>query len=426
MAQNQMQGLFTGAGVNDVYALQRQERDQKVRQAMADSAGAGGNFYANLQAQANEQMSQALQGGVRGLLQGTDLAPAEDPRLASARKREGDRNDINQMLAGFKSDDGKISEDELKQGYAELMSRGYPQEAASFLQQAQSMRKLDIDTAKANADMLAARNKGRLSGSKLKFEGDTVRTTDGGTWTLAKAEDGSLVPQKIGGEGGPTFNPKGAVITVKGKTPEEEVDHAFNIKSAEVWAEEKGDLRKAVDKQRTGLGLAKRALELLPQIKTGGITKISDSVTDFFGLTDANRGEFTNVTGEVLINKIGEFGSNPTEGERAFLEQVSAGMRQGWGVNEAILKRLVKIYGASLKRTSGYLGMNFTEVNKAKAAEASAMADDAQSLLDAWGAEEATEEASVVPLPELADRVIGQKYQSPNGLLTWTAEGWVQ
>ena len=140
MAQNQMQGLFTGPGVNDVYARQRQERDQKVRQAMADSAGAGGNFYANLQAKANEQMSQAFQGGVRGLLQGTDLAPAEDPRLAAARKREGDRNEINDMLAGFKADDGKISEDELRKGYSELMSRGYPQEAASFLKQAQSMQ----------------------------------------------------------------------------------------------------------------------------------------------------------------------------------------------------------------------------------------------------------------------------------------------
>jgi len=419
MATNNYQNLFQGASMQDVGQQMGQEREARIRQAMADNLRSGGNYYSSLIAKANAQQAEGFRGIASALGQKTGILN-EDPRLAKARTRDKDKGEIMGILGGFsdpKSPGGKkITQQEMEIGFSELMKRGYPQEAASFLQQAQSMRKLDIDS-------LEARNKGKLSGSKLKFEGDTVRTTDGGTWTLAKAEDGSLVPQKIGGEGGPAFNPKGAVITVKGKTPEEEVDHAYNIKSAEVWAEEKGDLRKAVDKQRTGLGLAKRALELLPKIKTGGITKISDAVTDFFGITDANRGEFTNVTGEVLINKIGEFGSNPTEGERAFLEQVSAGMRQGKKVNEAILKRLVKIYGASLKRTSGYLGMNFTEVNKAKAAEASAMADDAQSLLDAW---EAPEEAPVVPLPELGDRVIGQTYQSPNGPLTWSAEGWVK
>ena len=420
---NEFQGLFQGAGVGDVRQAMEQERVGRIRQAMANTGNLGTQYtpnYAAAIAGGRQEMSEAIGGLGRAVGNEMGMEIPDDPRIQKAQQREKDKGEIMGILGGFsdpKSPGGKkITQQEMEIGFSELMKRGYTKEAQEFLSMSQSMRKLDIDS-------LAARNKGKLSGSKLKFEGDTVRTTDGGTWTLAKAEDGSLVPQKIGGEGGPAFNPKGAVITVKGKTPEEEVDHAYNIKSAEVWAEEKGDLRKAVDKQRTGLGLAKRALELLPKIKTGGITKISDAVTDFFGITDANRGEFTNVTGEVIINKIGEFGSNPTEGERAFLEQVSAGRRQGKNVNEAILKRLVKIYGASLKRTSGYLGMNFTEVNKAKAAEASAMADDAQSLLDAW---EAPEEATVVPLPALGDRVIGQTYQSPNGPLTWSAEGWVK
>jgi len=236
MAQNQMQGLFTGAGVNDVYALQRQERDQKVRQAMADSAGAGGNFYANLQAKANEQMSQAFQGGVRGLLQGTDLAPAEDPRLAAARKREGDRNEINDMLAGFKSDDGKISEDELKQGYAELMSRGYPNEAASFLQQAQSMRKLDIDSTKASNKETSLDLRERVH--ELNTDRKVKSTTDIGDFEdkskrkfkkiALVMKDGTTSTVTIPWDGDESISPVGALVGIdsEGQTSQKRVDEA--------------------------------------------------------------------------------------------------------------------------------------------------------------------------------------------------------
>jgi len=421
MAQNQMQGLFKGPGVNDVYALQRQERDQKVRQAMADSAGAGGNFYANIQAKANEQMSQALQGGVRGLLQGTDLAPAEDPRLAAARKREGDRNDINQMLAGFKSDDGKISEDELKQGYAELMSRGYPNEAASFLQQAQSMRKLDIDSTKANAALQKAINSSATNlGKEVKSTHKLGQYDDpeGKPYTkiLSVYKDGTTEELDIYADG--------SRVDSAGLTAEGGVNQAYKVESANLWAKNKDKMAKSVGKMGLGLAQAKRALELLPKIKTGGMAVLNKGITDFLGTTPANVGEFNNVTGQVIIQKIGEFGANPTEGERKFLAQVEAGLSQGKQVNEAILKQLIKIYQGKLDRTSKHLGMDYTQYHKSVSEGAKEMSEEAQSVIAGWGDAANQNPPTVAPRPDEADLNIGDELQSPNGLLRWNGSKW--
>ena len=42
MARQPFQGLFQGPSVGDVMSLRNKERDTRIRQAFADSAGAGG------------------------------------------------------------------------------------------------------------------------------------------------------------------------------------------------------------------------------------------------------------------------------------------------------------------------------------------------------------------------------------------------
>ena len=195
---------------------------------------------------------------------------------------------------------------------------------------------------------------------------------------------------------------------------------------AKVWAEQRPALRASVKTQRIGLNMATKALKLLPKIKTGGFSVIEKSITDFFGITDKNVGQFNNLTGQVLINKIGEFGANPTEGERRFLEKVEAGLSQSKPVNEAILKEIIRIYERSLNRTSKYLGMNFREANEAKSKESKEMSDKAKALIDSWDTTSSASTATpVVPLPPLANRVAGQIYQSPSGPKKWTGTGWV-
>ncbi len=360
-----MQGLFTGPGVNDVYARQRQERDQKVRQAMADSAGAGGNFYANLQAKANEQMSQAFQGGVRGLLQGTDLAPAEDPRLAAARKREGDRNEINEMLAGFKADDGKISEDELRKGYAELMSRGYPQEAASFLQQAQSMRKLDID-----ADSVAQKSgasgvkgaqhafekitkhrdsKGRIllrsvskekTGGKVKFEwtDEVGNAVDAPTGKLQSLDEGGQTTAEVQADRAALIVKRREEKTT-GAKEESDIDAGAATKLK--WKDSRQAMIDLGEAAKLEFQDITRAIELTDKIKTGGGMQMVLKVRQFLGVNSGDAGELASLFRTGVIARLKEMGTKPTDKDLEYLESAVQNLGQDQETNQRILRRMV-------------------------------------------------------------------------------------
>ena len=359
MAQNQMQGLFTGPGVNDVYARQRQERDQKVRQAMADSAGAGGNFYANLQAKANEQMSQALQGGVRGLLQGTDLAPAEDPRLAAARKRETDKTEIMAMLSGY-SDDGVITPDEMRLGYSELMRRGYPNEARQFLKDAQSEELGKANTLKAQAAKAKASN---APDSKFSFEKRaTYKDTKTGAEyvrLISKVKEGpDAGKEKTTWEdkaGNPIERPPSAkdlrrltdedqtsselyedrssLITLRRTEQEELAQTKSNIKLTEnqkiVWQGVQEDQRKLMPQFEAAMEKSDDLLLLLEKIETSGIDNMQLEIKGFFGWNDetvADETAFNSGTKEYLTEILSVMGRNPTDFDVKFLEKITPNM----------------------------------------------------------------------------------------------------
>ena len=384
-----MQGLFTGPGVNDVYARQRQERDQKVRQAMADSAGAGGNFYANLQAKANEQMSQAFQGGVRGLLQGTDLAPAEDPRLAAARKRETDKTEIMDMLSGY-NEDGKISEDELRKGYSELMSRGYPQEAASFLQQAQSMRKLDIDATKAitsaQAAATAARyglkstdkigefedTNGRKFNKYVKFNKDNTQETvvipwDGDSNKPAEGELSPLGPKGLTPEGrieeagdtsAATEIPKRGTAQFKElltrKTNELKSNLNVTEDKAKKWADKALQTRESTLGNATvaqqGVGSLRSLLALARARTQGGdINSAYQALKRSFGKESQPDAEFRTGSQMLMIKNLKRlFGAKATDKDFEELAKAFAQDAQPSAANVAILENMLEEYEDSI------------------------------------------------------------------------------
>jgi len=430
MATNNYQNLFQGASMQDVGQQMGQEREARIRQAMADNLRSGGNYYSSLIAKANAQQAEGFRGIASALGQKTGILN-EDPRLAAARKRETDKNEIMGILGGYSDPNSpggaEITEEEMKMGFSELMNRGYTAEAQQFLTMAQSMRTSANQTLTAEAARLKAINAGLPDGLELSREGENIKTVDGGIWAVDKSTRGKLIYNKIGGGGGNTFIAEGAQILKDGLTPLELTEQEYKLESARVWAKEKGKMREAVTSQGKSLTLAKRALELLKTIpKTGGMTKINDAITDFLGTTPADRGEFASATGEILINKIGEFGSNPTEGERAFLQGISAGLGRGKKVNEAILKQLIKMYGASTGRASRYLNMSFSEVNKAKSNEAKKMSDEAAKVLAEWNKEEVTKDApKTTTKPNEADLKIGDVRTPPNGIPhKWNGTGW--
>ena len=182
MAQNNTSGLFGGASVEDVYATKRAENRAKVRQAGADSANMGGNFYANLQAKANEQLGQAARGVVGGLLEGTSLAPAEDPRLAAASKREADRVKFQAMFKDLKMDS---SEDYYKMAQ-EFRIAGYSSEADKLVTQGHGFGKekrentlVDVSVDRLSLETKVATDKQTLENQKQKFvETSTNRGMD--------------------------------------------------------------------------------------------------------------------------------------------------------------------------------------------------------------------------------------------------------
>ena len=172
MAQNNSNGLFGGPTVDDLYAAKRAQNRQSVRQAGADSAAMGGNFYANLQAKANEQLGQAVSGTVGGLLQGTALAPPEDPAFAKAEKREADRIKFGQRFKDLKMD----SADDYYKMAQELRAEGYMGEADKlvlqghgFNKQSRENRKVDIDENRLDFEKLDAGNKNTLANQKQNF-----------------------------------------------------------------------------------------------------------------------------------------------------------------------------------------------------------------------------------------------------------------
>lgn len=152
MARQPFQGLFQGPSVGDVMSLRNKERDTRIRQAFADSAGAGGGFFANRMAKLAQQQQEAIRGAGQHI--GSYFAPGlinEDPRLTKARKRDTDKVEIQGILGKFtdlSSDGGpNITEKELQIGFSELMKRGYPEEAQRFLSMSQSKggeRRADI------------------------------------------------------------------------------------------------------------------------------------------------------------------------------------------------------------------------------------------------------------------------------------------
>lgn len=143
-------GLFGGASPGDIRSLMEQENQARVRQAFLDQTKAGGGPLA---ANAARYREQGLQGLDRMLGAGAGMMGMEmpqDPRMVKANKREADKTEILRVLDGYAKSDGRIDENEMMAGYSLLMSKGYPDQARKFLDDAKKLA--DIDRLKASAE----------------------------------------------------------------------------------------------------------------------------------------------------------------------------------------------------------------------------------------------------------------------------------
>lgn len=93
-----------------------------------------------------------------------------------------------------------------------------------------------------------------------------------------------------------------------------------------------------------------RMIQINERVMTGGATALTKAVTDFFGMTSADLGEFNRASGELVLSTIRALGANPTEGERNFLTDIQPNIGQSPEVNAKILKNLMTIFERQVAR----------------------------------------------------------------------------
>ena len=90
-----------------------------------------------------------------------------------------------------------------------------------------------------------------------------------------------------------------------------------------------------------GLNDVNTLLEIVGELEQGGnLVALQDKVLRVFGQQATEAGVFNNLAKELLVNRIKAFGANPTEGERAYLEQLIPALENTAEVNSALLNRM--------------------------------------------------------------------------------------
>ena len=350
MARTALSGLFGGSSELDVLGLMRREEEAASKQARAFPTST-----ASIAAAAQQEGKNALKKMFGGVAGGLGLDVAVDPKLAKARKRETDKREIMGILQEYATDG--FSEEEMNQGYALLMRKGYPEEARKFLADAKMM--VDMERLRASTELDKAKaategkeGKGKVQSSKviseakdpatgIKYTQSEILYKSGMTEVIVRDQYGNQYNLEEYKE--LVKNKKLESVGPRGLTKEEREDEDRVKEAGKLFVKEKSDARQNLRKNEELVKKARQAIAILPKIKTGGLATKFMGITNYFGLTDENVGQFNNITAKMLLKSLGQLGANPTEGERQFIQTAEAGMLQGREVNDRILKELVKI-----------------------------------------------------------------------------------
>jgi len=205
---------------------------------------------------------------------------------------------------------------------------------------------------------------------------------------------------------GETVTPTGKVATISGTTGQSgeeqdaarkseiefkenleretlEIKQKFNIgeKEAGLWLEEVSEARTNITKLAPQLRKAYEQRELLTKIKTGGVVPSTyKAILNFLGveaqgIIDAER--FNKLAKEQMIGVLGNFGSNPTEGERASAQELVASINDLTEVNAQTIEAYIRELQYSYDDYSRVLAEGATPQSVSKA-----RLRDIQSVID--------------------------------------------
>lgn len=344
-----VKGLFGGPTPQDIRQLMARENEARIVQAQK-MGSAGGQPIAGNMAAASQRMRNAFNTMTGGLATAMGRGP-QDPRLARAVKRDTDRQEILQILEGYKTNDGVIDEREMKQAYALLISKGYTTEARQFLVDAKSMVDMEYVKNIKGQSKLTGQGEALKSSQVLEsfVDSDTkkrYRTVlhnykDGSTKTFTLDDTGRKIDiDTLKGEKIP--------VGPKGLPSADRVSEHLNKQEGELTIKEKGEWNKEkfteiskAPEYSQNMVQADRLLGLLETIKSTG--QLQDSVLtlkEFFGVAPANLTEFDSKTREYVTTQLQMMGRNPTDFDLKFLLRVNPGMLKSKAGNIRLLTLL--------------------------------------------------------------------------------------
>jgi len=187
--------------------------------------------------------------------------------------------------------------------------------------------------------------------TELAYQDGTIETK----FTDTQGIEGTPGPKAypISGTTGSSQAEKDAAIAARDSVLQEQRIALENIKTelkigeeeAKLWLAEKTEASKKVAELYPKLTKAYEMRALLPSISTGGVvpsmykTILTALGVDAEGVVDAGR--FEKLAKEQMIALLGNFGSNPTEGERASASELVASLNDVKGLNARTIESFI-------------------------------------------------------------------------------------
>ena len=135
-------------------------------------------------------------------------------------------------------------------------------------------------------------------------------------------------------------------------TPEEKLEYEQALKDLELASERRRKKLESYDAQITAgieavdaIPSLKNSIDILKRVNTGGLEAMKLDAANFLGIesdqiTDLN--DLRAMLGQNVLTNIKALGANPTEGERDFIQSISASITQGKAITHRQLTRLLR------------------------------------------------------------------------------------
>lgn len=279
-------------------------------------------------------------------------AQAQEVRLkARALERQGDVEGREDAAYGVKQSEQIVKAQGLMNQMQSAVNSGkltpeMQQEGESLLESLAVAGQGAVGAEEIVQDFLA--RAGISAGDDLRFGAEsTVRDSNGNYFTrrIAYDKDTGTPREIIIPYPGSPDSPEGEYTVVSGTTGAGAFDKP-GIAGSTATEKEYGEMRAkaaaSIPQIRQAQAQAKKSLELLKGIKTGGWTNmVVDEAQRVFGATPKDRAAFALLAGETILEKLDAFPGAISDGEREYLERLYQGLQRSNGANEAILEEII-------------------------------------------------------------------------------------